>query len=972
MPAEPAEPLRLTSPGIRRAGASTTITIDGRVVGARIGETVAAAAAAAGLTVLRHTADGDPRGLFCGMGICFDCAVTIDGRPDQRACLAKVDPGMEVRTREAAGDDVPPAQSWTEHAAEVLVLGAGPAGLAAAIAARKAGAAVTVLDERPDPGGQYHKPLAASHAFADAEAMDRQFADGARLVAQARALGIGIHTDTTVWNAAARPTGGATLHARCGGRIEVWTAARLIVATGAYERALMVSGWTLPGVMTTGAMQTLVRSYRVTPGRRVAIAGNGPLNLQLAVELVRSGGSVAVLAEAAAPPWRGRPADLAALARLAPDLLSEGIAARVILRRHRVPVLHRHVVTRIDRAGAGLAVTLSGIDREGRPMPDRSRRLAVDAVAMGYGFLPSSEITQLLGCRHVIDTRGLGLRGLVAYRETGRRTSLPGVFVAGDAAGAWGARVAAAEGTIAGWAAAAELGHGGTGTAEMAEARAALERAQRFQHALWRLFAAPPLIDQLSAPDALLCRCEAVSWGTVRAVIAGGCDTPSAIKRRTRCGMGRCQGRYCGPVLAALCGGSAHLSHRMPAKPVPAAMLAAGPPAQPAPAIVLPPVAPAAPADAELGQTDIAIIGGGIVGLCAARELALKGAAVTVVERGQPTAEATQGNAGSLHVQLLAYAHPDLDAPGARAALASLRAHAASVKLWQDLAPALDADIELRVGGGLAVADDPADIPRLERKAALERAAGIDVRLVTGTEARALAPALSRRVLAATWCPDEGKLNPLIAGPAIARAALAAGVRMIAATEVVAITEDSQRWVLHTTQGRLRARRILNAAGGWAPGIATMLGAALPVRATPLHMIATAAAPPFLDLLIAHVSDRLTLKQSAAGNLIIGGGWRATSDPASGQPRAGVDACAGNLAVATRVVPSLRRMQVIRTWTAVNSGTAGGPVLCALPNHPRAFVAVTMNGLTLGPAIGRAAADLVLGRRPDPELWPGT
>jgi NADPH-dependent 2,4-dienoyl-CoA reductase/sulfur reductase-like enzyme len=277
--------MRLTHRSIRPAAEAVGITFDGRPIPALPGETVAAALSAAGVLAYRRTASGEPRGLWCGMGACFDCLVTIDGRANQRACLAKVAPGMVV---EGAPPAAPAPLAPEPHAAaeeiacDLLVVGAGPAGLSAAIAAAEAGCDVLLLDERDAPGGQYLKPLAASHAHA---APDRQFRQGAALRARAGAAGVAMRFGATVWGA----FGVDEIAALAGGRNTVFRPKRLVIAAGAHERPVPIPGWTLPGVMTTGALQTLARANRVSPGRQVIVAGNGPLNLQLACELVEGG-----------------------------------------------------------------------------------------------------------------------------------------------------------------------------------------------------------------------------------------------------------------------------------------------------------------------------------------------------------------------------------------------------------------------------------------------------------------------------------------------------------------------------------------------------------------------------------------------------------------------------------------------------------------------------------------------------------
>lgn len=532
--------MRLEGQGIHATAREVEFTFEGERLTAYEGESLAAALVAAGRLGLRRARDGGRRGVFCGMGVCGECLVAIDGRGTARACMTPVAPGMRVAGR--AEDDAPAPVELPGHGpAEVerpgvLVIGAGPAGLAAAIAAARGGADVTLIEERRTLGGQFHKQLSASHAFADEAAADAQYRAGRALIDEVAACRVRVLTDTEVWGAFP-PMEIAALVA---GRPTIFRPNRLVLATGAYERGVLFPGWTLPGVMTTGAAQTLMRAYRVAPGKRVLVAGNGPLNLQVAAALVADGIEVAGLVEAARRPGLAAlPAALAGF-RHAPDLMRQGLRQLRALRRAGVPIHYGHAVVAAHGKGAVQSATIARIDAAGRPVPGSRREVVADAVCLGHGFLPANEIARQIGCRHHHDP----VRGyLVTVRDARGETSVPGVFVAGDGAGLGGSRAALAEGTIAGAAAAEAKADGET---------LELRRHQRFQTALWRLYRAPLLTHQLAEDDTLLCRCEGVAMRAVREALAQGVADLGGLKRRLRVGMGRCQGRYCTPVLLDL------------------------------------------------------------------------------------------------------------------------------------------------------------------------------------------------------------------------------------------------------------------------------------------------------------------------------------------------------------------------------------------------------------------------------------
>jgi NADPH-dependent 2,4-dienoyl-CoA reductase/sulfur reductase-like enzyme len=569
---------RIEGHGTAPATEPVVITFDGLPVPGWKGETIAAALAGAGIRGFRHTRTGAMRGVFCGMGVCQDCLVTVDGVPNQRACMTELRDGASVRSQEALpslNHPGPPADAGPRVAqrCDVLVVGGGPAGLNAAIAAREAGADVVLLDERASLGGQYFKQLSKAYRFAGSGAEDRQFREGAALIAAARASGARIITGATVWGA----FGVDEIAVEIAGRTRIFAPKRIVLATGAYERAVPFPGWTLPGVMTTGAGQTLARSWRVAPGQRVLVAGNGPLNLQLASELLRAGVRVVALAEAAAAPGPGTAAALLVMARTAPDLVARGAADLLRLKRAGVPVLHGHVVVRAEGNESVSRVTLARISDDGRAVPGSERVMEVDALCVGYGFQPSSELARALGCRQRWDSTR---RMLVTERDEDCRTSVPEVFCAGDGGGLGGARVAQAQGRLAGWAAASDCGFASDPRA-VAEARDDLARHQRFQAALWTLYRAPDPSWHLADDATILCRCEEVPKGAVAAAADAEGD-PGAVKRATRCGMGRCQGRYCAPLVASAAAAAAGMpldedfffAPRPPAKPVPLSAIA--------------------------------------------------------------------------------------------------------------------------------------------------------------------------------------------------------------------------------------------------------------------------------------------------------------------------------------------------------------------------------------------------------------
>lgn len=543
-----------------------SFTFDGVPVPIKLGASVAAALTDAGHRALRHTATGEPRGIFCGMGVCQDCLVTIDGVPNKRACMSQARDGAKVESQVAFPSlkdaaIAPPPEKARTLTPDVAIIGGGAAGLSAAIAARRGGASVIVLDERKVSGGQYYKQ---STGLAP---MDTQQAEGADLLRQARDSGAEIIGSVEVWGAFDGPLFIADVE----GRALVVRPRTAIIATGAYERPVMVPGWTLPGVMTTGAAQTLWRSYHTLPGKRVAVCGSGPLNAQVALELADGGADVTILAEAAAVPW-SHPLTALQAALHDPDLVGKGLGMMRGLRKHGIPMAHRTRLQRIERADSALRVVLKNAK-------GHETSSIADAVCMNIGFEPQNEILRLLGADMAYDSAFGHLR---CTRDENMQTSVPNLYSAGDCNGLGGAPAARLEGEIAGRSAAAKLGFGDAH--DLFAQRRALWRHRKFQKTLWQMYDVAPRALTDMPPETIVCRCEEITLGQITDGISDSPGHVGTLKRATRVGMGRCQGRYCGPASTRLVAEAtsqplddrSHFAPRVPIKPVSiAAILAA-------------------------------------------------------------------------------------------------------------------------------------------------------------------------------------------------------------------------------------------------------------------------------------------------------------------------------------------------------------------------------------------------------------
>lgn len=897
-----------------------TIGFEGQSIPAHDGETVAAALAGAGIVAFRQHADGSARGVHCGMGACFDCIVTIDGQPDQRACMTKATDGMRIGPDTTA--PIAPVITRPERllTPDVLVVGGGPAGLAAAIAASDRGVDVLLLDERASLGGQYYKPAGRP---------DPQSRRGDDL--RARAAGIPT-LPAIAWGAFPGPEIAATNdEARW-----VLRPRQLILAPGAHESPVPMPGWTLAGCMTTGALQGLVRTHRVSPGQRVVVAGNGPLNLQVAAELVRAGGTVAAVLEAAFEP------NGLSLARWSPARAWEGLLMIQLLRRAGVPILWgtRPVAILGEAHVEGLAI-------EG---PDGTDTIAADAVALNWGFHAETGLARALGTAHRL------VRGrLETVTDEDGETSIPGIYAVGDGAQMGGARVALHRGRIAGLAAARALG-----ARTPHPPRAGLSRARQFQRALAVAFAAPPPTPTTLPDTVVICRCEGVRAGTVRNAMAEGAGSLAAIKRATRAGMGLCNGRFCVATLAAMTGASTEAGFaapRVPLRPIPASAILADRP-EPSDNVITVPIPTrwtTAPPAAHPGHADIIVVGGGLIGLSTALYLARDGADVLLLDRGEPGLVASTANAGSLHVQLVPYVYA---ADGGGPMAETLPLGPASVALWQALAADAGEDLGLRSEGGLVLAETAAELDLLRSKAAFERSRGVEVHTIDPAELRAIAPGLADGFAGASYCPLEGQGDPLRGTMALLSLARRAGVRIAAGVEVTGLDRTDTGWSVGTPAGPVCAGQVVNTAGVQAGRIGAYAGITVPAQGLVQQVIATSAGPPMLRQLVAWTGRHLSLKQGDGGHILIGGGWPGDQD-ALGAAQLRRESIEGNIALACRALPPLRDLHIVRAWTGLAPNQNRPPLICATPGQPGLWHGVTGNGYTLAPIVGRMLADAI-------------
>jgi NADPH-dependent 2,4-dienoyl-CoA reductase/sulfur reductase-like enzyme len=566
--------------GVKR-GPEVEIRVNGRTLCAYEGETIGTVLTAHGIRQIRHTQHRqEPRGLYCCMGSCYECLVTVDGQPNIRACVTPVQQGQQITLQKGFGRieeelvEPIPGQLIRKKVG-LVVIGAGPAGLNAAIEAARVGAKVLVIDEGTQPGGQIYRQPPSVFDITDSRAMGDDYADGRSLLDRMHSFSdhITIWNESLVWSVF-KPRILAVIR---NDAVVLVESKAIVVAAGAYERPVPVPGWTLPGVMTAGGAQVLLKSQRVIPGQRVLLAGSGPLQLVVANQMLDAGIDIAAIAES-------RP--MHAMWRYLPDLLRQpallfrGSKYLRRLRQKKIPFLKSYALTAIKGEKTAQRAVLSELDHRGRPIPKHQKTFEVDTVCIGYGLIPHIGLTRLLGCGHTYNSLAGGWTPLF---DDDMQTDQDGVFVAGDCAGVAGVLTAREQGRLAGLCAATHAGiiSGKEAKTSKAQIRRRLSSLQRFRRAMDRIYKYQPSIYASITDDTVVCRCEEVTAGTIRKAIRDGSTDINDIKKRTRVGMGYCQGVNCLPAVAAILSNEfgVHenkiilMTARPPVKPIPVGLL---------------------------------------------------------------------------------------------------------------------------------------------------------------------------------------------------------------------------------------------------------------------------------------------------------------------------------------------------------------------------------------------------------------
>jgi len=425
---------------------------------------------------------------------------------------------------------------------DLLVVGAGPAGLAAATVAAQQGVDTVLLDEQPAPGGQIYRAITTT-PLRDRKVLGEDYWQGESLLAPFLTSGARHIPDATVWAVSAAkhpPDDGFEVAYSVNGQARLLSAHHLLLATGAQERPFPIPGWTLPGVITAGAAQILLKSAGLVPTGPTVLAGCGPLLYLLAWQYLNVGVKIDALLDTT---------PLENLSRALPhtlDFLRSSYLGKGLKLLHAVKAAVP-IVKRVNTLQAQGSDTLTGVRYTAG---GQARTLPARQLLLHQGVVPNVHLSRAVGAEHVWNE---ALDCWVPKVDAWGATSVPGISIAGDGAGIAGALAAEHYGRLAALGATLSLGRISVAQRDH-QARGHRERlavALRGRAFLDALYKTAP---QFRRPggDTMVCRCEEVTAAQVRETIKLGCSGPNQLKSFLRCGMGPCQGRFCGLTVAEI------------------------------------------------------------------------------------------------------------------------------------------------------------------------------------------------------------------------------------------------------------------------------------------------------------------------------------------------------------------------------------------------------------------------------------
>ena len=480
------------------------------------------------------------RGVFCGMGVCHECLVEVNGENNVRACMRKLNSNAiifkqkQVKITKFKNDPLYQKKDSDKYSSDLLIIGGGIGGLSAALAASNCGVNTVLIDDREKLGGQFYKqPIIGDNAKCD-----DQVIFGKKLINKVIKNGVSIFTNTSVFAIFEKKE----ILAIKDNALITFRPKKIIFSTGAYERGYPVKGWTLPGVMTTGAMQSMLKGYNVLAGKKVLICGNGPFILHVAKELNKAGAEIVAISEKSSKPSILDYKILLKLLLNSYKLFFKGIRYLFFLKFNSIPVFYGYEITSIEEKDCSLTGIIKNVEGT------YSKCYEVDCICLGYGFNSSNNMLRYIDCKHDYKSDS---NSLVTCRHDDFQTTVKDIYAIGDCVQINGAQVAELEGILSGYNVAESLGYDIKSEAfeEKKICKRKLRKLKTFQDNLWKLYKTNNNNLAFLDKDVEICRCECIKYSTLENALENGFTSISDLKLKTRVGMGPCQGRYCGQII---------------------------------------------------------------------------------------------------------------------------------------------------------------------------------------------------------------------------------------------------------------------------------------------------------------------------------------------------------------------------------------------------------------------------------------
>ena len=464
---------------------------------------------------------------------------------------------------------------------DFVIIGSGPAGLNAAITAANLGAQVTIIDENPQIGGQIFRQNPPE--ISRIKHLDKQSEDTfEKLNQKIKHSNIKIYSSSTVWGIFEKEETQAQNNSEINSKIiatdnreiPLIEARNLLIASGTYEMPVIFPGWTLPGVMTLGSIQILLKSQGVIPEGRVVITGTGPFLYLSASQLIENGANVIGIVEASSMfDWYTWGMQLLRF----PSIMLKGIKCLRKIKKAGIHIYFGHMVVEAKGKDKIREVTIAQVDSQWSPKSPKKKTLQTDLLGVNFGFMPSSYLTHLSGCKHNFDLEQFCW---ISQFNDVYKTSEKNVFVAGDNTGIGGDKMASIEGKIVGIEVSRLLGKLAKEKANLIH-KPLLKKLKSYnwyKNHLNKIYKFKPGFFNILTDETTICRCEEVDYKSIKEIL----EDPSSrnlksLKNILRTGMGRCQGRFCYPTIMKIL--SRYLSTkelqqddftvRVPLKPLP-------------------------------------------------------------------------------------------------------------------------------------------------------------------------------------------------------------------------------------------------------------------------------------------------------------------------------------------------------------------------------------------------------------------